>query len=131
MDTSSPIIHTRPPKPADFTDTTATIFNAMQNNTTQLFSKIIEVYLWVLNLRWYKLFLITIAGIALYVFVDSVFEQQKENRKKTEGMQPARPTPPAKKKKVTFHLDEPVVYPPIYDLVVKPLVYSFSRNIGV
>ena len=33
-------------------------------------------------------------------------------------------------KKVKFDLDEEPVYPRIYDLVVKPSVYSFFRNLG-
>ena len=112
-------------------------FTTIQNSPIQLFSKVYAAYLWIFSLKWYKLLFIIIAGSIIYVLAESILEHRKESRKKKkEGMQPAKNEDRKskkleKKKKVKFELDEQPTYPPVYDLVVKPSVYSLFRNLGI
>jgi len=136
MDIASPqSFHVKPPPAMDYTNISTSASTTIKNSALQLFSKIYEAYLWIFRMKWYKILLITIAGMVIYVFIDSALEYRKESKRTKEGMQSIKKkdtkmTRKENKKKVTFDLDEPPTYLPIYDLVVKPTVYSISRNLG-
>ena len=119
--------------PVVMPENTNTLHN-ISNPAMYLFSKIYAISKWVLGLRWYKTVLLVIVGSVLYVMAESIIEHRKERRQKQkEGMKSEQNV--EIQEDAINHVENSISdtsfqTPDIYDLVVRPSIYSFFRIFG-